>query len=447
MGAEAQVYQGAYGLDHLVSGQRRYDIDGAFQLTWRMRYQSPFPHLLIMNTAKKVSVGDLEIKRAEQEEQQTRIRIVAGGAADASLIYVHPDDVGLLQANTVLQNSHVMYTGSGTTPYTAFTDATLANALAGTSGTPDQAIVIGRSGTTSAVTGTSSGTYVGMTIQRLWQVDGLSATNNATGTDWASGHYITRLGKTNYENGNAGLGITKNLSTITSYLMKIEREYELTDWQIGVRQWYDKDPLARNKQLAVEDYGKTVESFMLFGNGRAITNMNGGRPMYMMYGLNSRISSTYRRAINGYNKRSINNALGPIMDVGSKGDRYAICGKGFTERFAGSFESHEIYNDPEMKKMVGMSLTTFKDHRGNLIHLAESTVMSDDPMFTNAAFVVNFDYLNYAYLEGEDMRIWKGPNGNGLQANDSPGKKYSIRSTMGLLWKSSVGQGLLYYPS
>lgn len=418
----AAAVQGALNLLDDFTERRIYDQSRICYLL--ERFENPFPHLLIESQGKE-QFNDVEIKRYEQDEMPMKLRTKKVTATPGQ-IDIHNDDVGLIQPEYILQNSWINYSFVASTLTATYTTNTVASALLATVTRPDKARV-------TQIIGPGATGYTRVAIQRQDEMDGATTVNNLATALWDSetdGHYVSRLYKTNFEGGDAGNAVSKNMQAYTNYLAKNEHEYELTDWELTVEQFGTADLWAHTSQQAMKDYARKTTRMMLFSEGRKITPFGKLEPS--TFGFNSIIQDSQRRSIASTTIASMNQALAPIINIGSKRDRYWICGGGFLTTFEQIPESKMIYNDPEMKKMIGISVTTYKDHYGGLHHLCFDREMTEDPLFTNYAFVVNFDYVKYAYLKGEDVRIWKGASGKGLQANSSPNLKAQIRATHGL---------------
>lgn len=447
MGDAAEIITGVQLVGDHYTEQRKYDKDKSKIPVWRTRFNNSMAHLLVEMTAKLMAT-DKKILHFEQDEMASAITVkqVAG---DPYHIYVDNDDAGLLQVYSVLRNDYINVTVDDTTPggdveYDVATDATLKTVVT----KPDTARVTGM--------GSASGAYEGVAASAGWTVVSITRYHQMLGygeTDvdtalWDTntlGHEIFVMGKTNYESGEAGVATAKNLEGVWNYIQRFEQEFEISNYDAVVEQFGESDPFKRVKQLNVEHFMRNVEKALLF-QMPSYEEVHGGRILAMMKGLNSIIVDDNRRNITAYSMKNVNEALRPLSDIGAGMDRFLISGSTFVGKLASITESH-LQTSPLAQSLgMGIVLKYFEDNFGKRYHVAVSREMCNN-LWTNRAFVVNYEYLKYGYLKDNDIQIWKGSDGQGLQSSAAPkGQlKQQIFGEIGLIHSFPESQGLLQF--
>lgn len=110
--------------------------------------------------------------------------------------------------------------------------------------------------------------------------------------------------------------------------------------------------------------------------------------------------------------------------------KVGICGYGFLNKLANAGADRIRYNQ-EMSNDLGMDVAEFTVSGGGKIMFLPDFEMSrmgkDEELY-----ITDVQYLQYMYLQGEDIRIDKGKDGKGLQANDEKKTKHQIYGVIGL---------------
>lgn len=426
--------------------KRKNDKDKSKVPIWRTRYNNPFIFLLQEHT-EKMEVSDLEFLHFEQDEMPFSIRTLAsasysGGApvnGNEHIFYVNNSDMGVIKINTILRNSYVNASVDSTTSTVTYTKATSANFKSVVS-TPAIGKVTGLGIPSEDYAG-----YTKVTLQLIHSMIGYAA-SGLTGIFWISTDPVFRMSKTNHENGEAGEAISKNSEGVTNFTQKFEHEFEISDYTAIVEQFGQDDPYKQVKQGAVNDFTRQIEHSFIWGLGGKQT-VNGALETYT-YGLNQIIPSANRKQITSYSIAGVNDKVESICVAGAKNrERWWMCGSGFLKKFNSIPESHLTVSPLSGELGLGTTVMVFYDNFGFTHHLVQHREMSQDAVFTDGAFVINFKYLKLAYQKGRDIQIWKGADGTGLQGKGAPkgSLKHQLMCNYGLASSFREAQGYIYF--
>jgi hypothetical protein len=377
-------------LADLETEKRIYDRDKARFAIFRRRYDVPFNHILLFEKPNKIKCDDMRIDHWEQDEYPFELRLNSSGHTQTS-IEVHKDDAKFLKPGTMLINENIDYNSS-----TGYDSAPSSDALIATNvRKPERVKVTGK--------GATVGDYTTVYIMRAPDFgSGYSSTNIASNT-WASTHHVRRLGKSNADGASAGSAVSLNAVTENNFLQLMQWEYGASKIQTKIRAFGQGDQLAELSRQASIDFFRQMENTALFGRKDHIKI--GDADEYFMGGVNDWIPDANRIKIKDKNRRELNAALSNASLKGSKQIRYLFSGAGFMDEFNGLFDSYIMESALKGNKEFGITVPQYMDSKGVMYQLILSREMSETTRFNKSAFVVNFEYLDYCYLNEMDLHV------------------------------------------
>lgn len=429
-GSQLEIIAGLLHLNTDFVEKRIHDKSRVY--TMLSRFKNPFPHLLLENTLRKRKCTDPIVDVFENDETRFEIRCLPV-TGDPYHIDVLNADAPMVKPMMVLMNTFIDYQLVGTTA-TYTKAANLADAKASVF-SPENAMVAANKGTSPDNVG-----YTRFQITREHQLDvaagsTVSDSSSITTATWDSTTAGDAIGcirivyKTNKDGGLTGEATAKNLGMVTNYITKIERDIAISDWMMLTDQFGEDNPWVRIKQDGVKDIGRENESALLFSKGKSFSI--DGKSVQLTVGLNQLVRNN-THVVAGNKIKDLNNALAPIIDVGESRERWWVAGSGAMLKITDIVEDKLVYDSDTVSK-IGITVKTFQDYLGGIHHIVESSEMSRDKVYRNRAFVINFDYLEYGYLAGQDIHLWMGPNGTGTQGNNSPNLEATYKGAIGLI--------------
>ena len=444
----ASVVRGTMGLKDAPSTLRIYEKDKAAQPFFRYRGATPFVNTLITNKLGKKGVTDIEFISYEQDEEPvvmvpgtltspanacmvvdaTTINYIDIGFTDATAAYLQPG------VTLTLENVNMSISGSVTT-YTRKTNALIQDVntpafcevvnvgIAGGGGSSITRVRVMMAhalmgGTQSGLTGAASA------VCQIGGVDLVLTTDS-----------IIRGARTNFDTGAPGYSITLNPDSVTNYLQIFEKPFSTSELERNVRKFAIKDPMKYLFKKASWGFTREIERAFLF-QGQGFSSDRGGKAMGNTRSVNSVITAAKRITIGEETLYGLDEALRPFSEVGEQNpNRWVFASPYWLNKTAGLFQQYFEEHPMSGEKGFGYTVTTYTDKMGCTYNFVYSREMGVSARFNKSAFVVNMDYVNYAYLAGQeksfDVYVDDG-EGNGLQEAGAKEKKEQLRAIIGL---------------
>ncbi len=416
--------QGVYGVTDLFTDQRKYDKDKSKFFVWRERGFASMVHVLI-TALPKVAVSDPEPKHFEDGYRPLKIDLT--GLTIAAPSGSAPESVV------------ITYTTGGTTPGTDVSNFQVGQTWENS--TIFMSAVVGTTTTFSLTRGIS-----GANSYFRHEVMMVSAVNTATGDVTFRRHIgvATRVGTTvapatthtlylhaiaGTDGGGSPVSFSQNPVVVNNFVEIFKEPYEITDTTqktdiFGENEWQRK---ARN---ARRNFARQMERAFLAGHKDSFSD--NGELKWFMGGIEEWIPEDTDHRINFGTPPTatiLNTNLKAVFDFGSE-EKWGFAGAGALTKIGNAFADGLRFND-SLSKSIGMDVHDFKQSTGGTIHLVYDYEMSQTNK-DNEVFIADIKYLNYMYLEGEDIHIDKGKTGTGLQGTDEKKTKHQIYGTIGM---------------
>jgi hypothetical protein len=406
--------QGVYGVTDLFIDQRKYDKDKSKFFIWRERGFAAMASLLITRT-KKLSVTDPQPKHFEDGYRPMDISptgastsTTTGGVSTMTFTVAAGDIANFLVDQTWMTD--IFQKASGTPTLSATRSALYT--------TPEQILITDVNTSTNTVTARRAlgvGTFLGSAVE-------LST----------SSHLYLMTPAITEGDGNPA-SFNQNAVVANNNIQILMEPYEMTDVAqkteiFGENEWQRK---ARN---ARKNFTRQLARMFVNGHMDTIPDANSGNQLkYISGGLNEWIPADSTHQIDLGNKpptqSSLNNALLDVFLTGSP-EKWGISGGTAMNQIANAGADNIRYNEPVSIQM-GMEVNSFRTGLGGILHFIFEFEMSKIGM-SREMMIADLDYLQYMYLDGTDIMIDKGKNGNGLQANNEKKTIHQIYGIVGM---------------
>jgi hypothetical protein len=407
--------QGVYGVTDLFTEQRKYDKDKSKFFVWRERGFASMVHVLI-TALPKVSVSDPEPKHFEDGYRPLKFPLTAvtiAGPAGAS-----PETVDMTFPANVINNFVVGQEYEN--------DSVFMSNTANPTFSATQTAVYSKH-EVMIVIAVNTGTGV-VTFRRHIGTDTrLGATVAPSTTDILYMHSIAAT-----DGSGSPISFSQNPVVVNNFIQIFKEPYEITDTTqktdiFGENEWQRKARnarrnFARQLERAFESGHKYSYADPLEGEG--IKWMTGGLEEWFPEDTDHQIFLNKPPTLT-----LLNSTLKAVFDQGSE-EKWGFCGYGALTKIANAAVDGIRFND-QLSKSLAMEVNDIKTAAGGVIHLVPAYEMSQTGR-DNEVQIADVRYLNYMYLEGEDIHIDTGKNKVGLQANDAKRTKHQIYGTVGL---------------
>lgn len=442
------VVRGTMGLKDAPSTFRIYDKDRAAAPFFRHRGQTPFVNTLITNKIGKKGVTDIEFVSYEQDEEPVKLTAIVFTGTTASYVVdattINYVDISVTDAHAAylqpgvtltLENVNMAISGTVVT-YTRFSTAAIQSVKK-----PAfcEVVNVGLAG--SAVSG---GTRVRVVMAHaLMGMTQSGLTGNAGASCQIGGvdlviatDSIIRGARTNFDGGAPGYSITLNPDSVTNYLQIFEKPFATTELERNIRKFAIKDPMKYLFKKASWGFTREVERAFLY-QGQGYSNDRGGKAIGNTRSINSILLDANRISIADETIYSLDEALRPFSEIGEEGDnRWVYASPYWLNKSASLFQQYFEEHPMSGQKGFGYTVVRYTDKLGATYNFVYSREMGISDRFNKSAFVVNMNYVNYAYLNGMernfDVYVDDGTDGNGLQENGAKEQKEQLRAIIGL---------------
>ena len=232
------------------------------------------------------------------------------------------------------------------------------------------------------------------------------AAGSTAGTIGASS-WLTLIGSSYAEGTGAPKAVSRNPTKFFNYTQIFKNTYELTGTadHTKVR---TGDPWSNDKKRKAYDHSRDIEMSILFGR-RSETTGDNGKPKRTMGGLRTFIPAANTVIFpNGpVAPNSIIDALAPVFDfnTGAGDTRVMFVGNAAAMEMGKIFNSatNVRINSTERVKVYGIHFQELLLPQGRIL-IKTHPLMSRHGVYRKSAFVLDFDAIKWAPLEGRDTK-------------------------------------------
>jgi len=254
------------------------------------------------------------------------------------------------------------------------------------------------------------------------------AAGSTAGTIGASS-WLTLIGSSYAEGTGAPKAVSRNPIKFFNYTQIFKNTYELsgTADHTTVR---TGNPWSNDKKRKSYDHSRDIEMAILFGRRSEATGDN-GKPKRTMGGLRTFIPAA-NTTIFGANPTidAILNSLGMVFDfnTGAGDTRIMFVGNAAAMALGKIFNAatNVTLNNTERVKVYGIHFQELILPQGRLL-IKTHPLMSRHGVYQNSAFVLDFDAIKWAPLEGRDTKTK-----DDVQADDEDVRRGFIQTEAGL---------------
>jgi len=423
-GDASQVTTGIFGTADLFTEQRKYDKDKSKFFVWKERGHAQFTHVLITKI-KKVEVSDPQPKHFEDGYRGFEFTAngdSAGALGSLSHNLTLSTTSGMVAGQLYKVQSAVTGNNGWTKPVAPSNIAALTDFWAGvdvargTTYTSEEVI---------RVTAIVSSTVV--TIRRAIGADTIGG--GVTPPTIKSTTKLWHIGETAVEGSDSPSSFSQNPTVVNNVVEDFRVSYEITDIAekidvFGENEWQRK---ARN---ARKDFARRIERAFIAGRMYVDKDGTSNQNIYHTGGIDQWIPSANRiNAGRSISQTYMNTVLKDVFMNGSE-DKIGLCGYGYMTLLGNACADKIRYNEG-LSNDLGIEVNSFTASGGGTVHFIpdfEMSKMGQD----NECYYADINYLAYMFMNGLDIYINKGPNGNGVQGNGETKKKHEIRGVIGL---------------
>jgi len=259
---------------------------------------------------------------------------------------------------------------------------------------------------------------------------------NLAGSAIQVGDTLHRALPSFYEGTDAPTGVFKNIEIDNNFTQELKYAVEITNESDIEGTWIQESPLDINRWLMTKRANRDYEIQMIFGK-KAKEMDSSGRVRYRSGGVLEFIAKDKDHYLKyAQSTLSWSNLLKftkEISRLGGSEERYLFCGYSLDTALRASFaESNLVINDPNLTKEFNVEVNSIMG-AGVKINLIPSQIM-EEMGFGLKGLCLDLDNPSFTPVthKGYDMKVDKGPNGKGIQANGQQIYKEQMLGIKGL---------------
>jgi hypothetical protein len=218
--------------------------------------------------------------------------------------------------------------------------------------------------------------------------------------------WLTLIGSAYAEGTGAPRAVARNPTKFFNYTQIFKNTYELTGTADHTK-FRTGDPWSNDKKRKAYDHSRDIEMSILFGRRAEVTGDN-GKPKRTFGGLRTFIPAANTTVFgSAVTSSSFLDAIAPIFDfnTGAGDTRIAFVGN------AAAIELGKIFNNApnvhinssERVKVYGIHFQEFITPQGRVLFKTHP-LLSRHGLYKKSMFVIDFDALKWAPLEGRDTK-------------------------------------------
>src|SRR5580765_1732590 len=222
----------------------------------------------------------------------------------------------------------------------------------------------------------------------------------------AASAWFTLIGSSYAEGTGAPKAVSRNPIKFFNYTQIFKNTYELTG-TVDHTKFRTGDPWSNDKKRKAYDHARDIEMAILFGR-RSETTGDNGKPKRTMGGLRTFIPASntkiYSAAVTA---DTLLTDLSPVFDfnTGAGDTRIMFCGNQAAMEMGKIFNSatNVQIHSTERVKVYGIHFQEMLLPQGRIL-LKTHPLMSRHGVYSKSAFVLDFDAIKWAPLEGRDTK-------------------------------------------
>jgi hypothetical protein len=251
----------------------------------------------------------------------------------------------------------------------------------------------------------------------------------STAASITASSWMTLIGSSYAEGTGAPKAVSRNPLKFYNYTQIFKNTYELTG-TLDHTQLRTGDPWSNDKKRKSYDHSRDIEMAILFGR-RSETMGENGKPKRTMGGLRTFIPAANTKIYSGpVTIDTLIGDLAPVFDfnTGAGDTRIMFVGNGAAMELGKIFNSapNVQINSTERVKIYGMHFQELILPQGRLL-IKTHPLMSRHGVYTKSAFILDFDAIKWAPLEGRDTKAH-----DDVQAKDEDVRRGFLQTEAGL---------------
>lgn len=416
---------GIFGATDIFVDQRKYDKDKSNFFIWRERGFAAMINLLI-TSMKKVTVSDPEPKHFEDGYRPLSIALTtttiaaSSGSAPCTVVITFPTD-STTYPSTAVSNFVVGQEWENDTIYQSDTDVSHTFSL-----TWSATVYYSREVMLVTAVDYSTGA---VTFRRHIGTDTHYPLATPTDVEPLTTHKLLLHSTAITDGAGAPQSFNQNPVVVNNYIQKFREPYEITNIAqktdiFGENEWQRKARNARRnftRQLIRAAISGRMYKFA--DSTGELKWMTGGFQPWMPADATHRYLFTTPPTL-----PAINSAAEQVFNYGSP-EKWAFAGPGAMTKISNNLAPYLRFNE-ELSKNLGMDVHDLTSAGGGKLHLMQEYELGQTGR-NNHVLIMDKPYFMYMYMNGEDIRVNKGPNGTGLQLPDEDKTKNEITGTLG----------------
>lgn len=425
-GGASEVTIGPLGLNDELSTFRANMLPTA-KMVWQEKGSVPFLNALLMKKINKRSVDAYKFFSFEQAEEDVYLTATTASApgvgAATAIVPIQNSHAKQLQIGQLMTNHSVNWSDSGA----GYTRPGVPASVT----VPEKAQVL----LVGAVDSGGAG-FTNVTYQRMHSLKSSANNANTNTIFWTIADVIVRGNFAGFDTQGVSNPVTINPFQQTSFCQDFRKAFGVTERENEENKFVIDNPLDFVGKKAKWSFLRDIERELLF-DGTGFESNTTGYNRTFSWSINSIIPAANRKTVSSLTKAAYDTALAPMSQVGKDSDvRLIFASQTHLYKVNALFASY-LRDEPFAgKKNLGYTVPTYTDPLGVTYQFLFSREMSETSWLTDAAYVVNMSYVNYAAFQGKnrsfDMYVDMGPGGNGLQENDARKTIYELRAVCGL---------------
>jgi len=250
----------------------------------------------------------------------------------------------------------------------------------------------------------------------------------------AASSWMTLIGSSYAEGTGAPRAVSRNPIKFYNYTQIFKNTYELTG-TVDHTKFRTGDPWSNDKKRKSYDHSRDIEMAILFGRRSETTGEN-GKPKRTMGGLRTFIPASNTKIYSSaVTIDTLTTDIAPVFDfnTGAGDTRVAFVGNAAAMELGKIFNAatNVQINTTERVKIYGIHFQELILPMGRLL-IKTHPLMSRHGVYSKSMFVLDFDAIKWAPLEGRDTKTK-----DDVQAEDEDVRRGYIQTEAGL----EVGYG------